>query len=357
MAQESSGGTITDAFRYDAYGQTVATFSVVGGSGLLTSWRYQGRLNVAPDGAEPLYANGARLYSPSLGTFTQLDTVSGKATNPLSMNRFLYAEANPATFIDPSGHVAMHDDGGSAGTNTASTQTPTGPCTYDTSSHGLTGAGCTRSQRNWNADDKPRADSSNCHPSNQNEANNCSSYGTTSNPNEVSNWEFHKNQYKLDHPDKPRAQRDCGFLGSSCYGDAAKWVGDRVGDAGRWAWNNKELIAAGVALGVACFLACAAVIPALGVAMAAAPEVGLGGAIGLFCASACPDAAFTLGVAVIGFGATVLKIDLDPMIGQIGDAPTNGIPDHPAPVRPANLIRGGGGQYFSSGPIPWNDGN
>ena len=36
----------------------------------------------------------------------------GGAQNPLSMNRFLYAHANPATLIDPSGHVAL--DGESA---------------------------------------------------------------------------------------------------------------------------------------------------------------------------------------------------------------------------------------------------
>jgi hypothetical protein len=47
----------------------------------------------------------ARFYSPGLGTFTQLDSVMGGAQNPLSMNRFLYAGANPATMIDPTGHA------------------------------------------------------------------------------------------------------------------------------------------------------------------------------------------------------------------------------------------------------------
>jgi RHS repeat-associated protein len=54
----------------------------------------------------PIYDMSARMYLPGSGTFTSLDSVMGSAQNPLSMNRFLYAEANPATLIDPTGHVA-----------------------------------------------------------------------------------------------------------------------------------------------------------------------------------------------------------------------------------------------------------
>jgi hypothetical protein len=45
--------------------------------------------------------------------FTSLDTFAGSAQDPLSMNRFLYAEANPATLVDPTGHRAKRG-GGSA---------------------------------------------------------------------------------------------------------------------------------------------------------------------------------------------------------------------------------------------------
>ncbi len=51
------------------------------------------------------YDAGARFYAPYLGMFTQLDSVTGKPADPRSMNRFLYAEGNPWTFIDPSGHM------------------------------------------------------------------------------------------------------------------------------------------------------------------------------------------------------------------------------------------------------------
>jgi hypothetical protein len=64
----------------------------------------------------------ARFYAPGIGAFTQLDTFAGGAQNPLSMNRFLYPHANPATLTDPTGHCAVFQDGycvksGSSGTN------------------------------------------------------------------------------------------------------------------------------------------------------------------------------------------------------------------------------------------------
>ena len=111
LANESG---FTNALRYDAYGETLATWSGTGGSTPVgeKNWKYQGRLDVSPSGlATPLYDGGARYYAPGIGTFTSLDTVAGSAQNPISMNRFLYAEANPATLIDPTGHCATWIDG------------------------------------------------------------------------------------------------------------------------------------------------------------------------------------------------------------------------------------------------------
>jgi RHS repeat-associated protein len=102
----STAGTLTDAYRYDAFGQTIAN------SGTSTNpWKYRGLLGIAPGSiVDPLYDMGARDYAPALGTFTQADSVQGGAANPLSMNRFLYALANPATLIDPDGHTSCEMD-------------------------------------------------------------------------------------------------------------------------------------------------------------------------------------------------------------------------------------------------------
>jgi RHS repeat-associated protein len=100
----SSGSALSDAFRYDAYGRTIGKTT----SSLPTPWRFQGRLQLSTDdgsgNSADLYDFGARAYDPSLGVFTSFDTMAGGAQNPLTLNRFLYAAANPATLIDPDGH-------------------------------------------------------------------------------------------------------------------------------------------------------------------------------------------------------------------------------------------------------------
>jgi RHS repeat-associated protein len=81
---------------------------LIGGSGSVGAafWKCQARLDLSPS-SQALYDLSARLYAPGLGTFTQLDTMLGSAGDPLSLNRYLYAEANPATLTDPTGHMAL----------------------------------------------------------------------------------------------------------------------------------------------------------------------------------------------------------------------------------------------------------
>ncbi|MDA8238201.1 MAG: RHS repeat-associated core domain-containing protein, partial [Chloroflexi bacterium] len=93
------GGTaVGDAHRYDPYGVTLAA------SGSTASpWRFAGRLQEPTSGQ---YDYGARGYDPALAAFTSLDTALGAAAAPASRNRYLYAEANPVSMVDPDGHAA-----------------------------------------------------------------------------------------------------------------------------------------------------------------------------------------------------------------------------------------------------------
>lgn len=57
---------------------------------------------------------GARNYNPGTGSFTTSDTVVGSTANTATFNRYLYANANPLTYTDPDGHMALEEkDGGS----------------------------------------------------------------------------------------------------------------------------------------------------------------------------------------------------------------------------------------------------
>jgi RHS repeat-associated protein len=47
---------------------------------------------------------GARNYDPGTGRFTQPDTVIGALDKPISLNRYLYAHADPLSMFDPDGH-------------------------------------------------------------------------------------------------------------------------------------------------------------------------------------------------------------------------------------------------------------
>ncbi|MCI0583533.1 MAG: RHS repeat-associated core domain-containing protein [Chloroflexi bacterium] len=114
MAAELSqnGAAILSALRYDPWGLVPTGGAWDSGGSFTNPWRYQGRLDVSPVAGDQLYDYGARFYAPAAGVLTQLDSYAGQALDPRSMNRYLYAEANPATLIDPDGHMATTDDSG-----------------------------------------------------------------------------------------------------------------------------------------------------------------------------------------------------------------------------------------------------
>lgn len=44
-----------------------------------------------------------RYYNPTIGTFISQDPVEGSMNNPMSLNRYAYAQGNPVNMTDPSG--------------------------------------------------------------------------------------------------------------------------------------------------------------------------------------------------------------------------------------------------------------
>jgi RHS repeat-associated protein len=90
-----SNGTLVSTYQYDPYGNlTSSTGSVA------NPWRFAGGYL---DSSTGLYKFGTRYYNPGFGRWSQQDPVRGQLNDPTSLNRYLYADDDPANVTDPSG--------------------------------------------------------------------------------------------------------------------------------------------------------------------------------------------------------------------------------------------------------------
>ena len=61
------------------------------------------------DDTTGLYYLRARYMNPTTGTFTSMDTYGGSVFDPISLHKYLYANANPVSYTDPSGYIGLFD--------------------------------------------------------------------------------------------------------------------------------------------------------------------------------------------------------------------------------------------------------
>jgi RHS repeat-associated protein len=93
----NNSGSISDTYTCDAYGTEVNS------TGSTTNWyRYTGE-QCDPDLG--MYYLRARYLSPGYGRFWTMDSYEGNNQEPLSLHKYLYAQADPVSRIDPSGHM------------------------------------------------------------------------------------------------------------------------------------------------------------------------------------------------------------------------------------------------------------
>ncbi|MEO5959064.1 MAG: RHS repeat-associated core domain-containing protein, partial [Opitutaceae bacterium] len=92
-------GAITDRYDYDAFGNLVFQ------SGSTTNaYRYCGEQFDADLG---LYYLRARYLNPDSGRFWSMDSYEGSGSDPVSLHKYLYANADPVTYVDPTGNQTL----------------------------------------------------------------------------------------------------------------------------------------------------------------------------------------------------------------------------------------------------------
>ena len=93
-------GTITDSYSYDAYGNLLQAEGETKNDFLYTGEQYNATTG--------LYYLRARYMNPSTGTFISMDSYQGNIYDPISLHKYLYANANSVMNTDPTGYFSVN---------------------------------------------------------------------------------------------------------------------------------------------------------------------------------------------------------------------------------------------------------
>ena len=95
------GGSVTDTYTFDAFGNLTNSTGDTENSYLYRGGQF--------DSFTGLYYLRARYMNPSTGTFITMDEYAGSVFEPVSLHKYLYANANPVMNSDPTGYVTLMD--------------------------------------------------------------------------------------------------------------------------------------------------------------------------------------------------------------------------------------------------------
>jgi RHS repeat-associated protein len=98
-ALSDSAGAITDTYNYESFGSVLNQTGTTPNNYLFTGEQFDNNLDN--------YYLRARYYDQNVGRFTQQDTWMGRKHNPITLHKYLYANANPATYVDPTGNFSL----------------------------------------------------------------------------------------------------------------------------------------------------------------------------------------------------------------------------------------------------------
>ena len=86
-ALTNDSGKVTDKYVYDAFGNLISSTGRTENDFLFAGEQF--------DPVTGLYYLRARYMNPSVGTFISMDSYSGSIDDPVSLHKYLYANANP----------------------------------------------------------------------------------------------------------------------------------------------------------------------------------------------------------------------------------------------------------------------
>ncbi|MBO5087696.1 MAG: DUF2380 domain-containing protein, partial [Lachnospiraceae bacterium] len=95
----NEAGRVTDRYAYDAYGNLLEKEGDTKNEFLYTGEQYNANTG--------LYYLRARYMNPSTGTFISMDSYQGSIYDPVTLHKYLYANANPVMYTDPSGYFSI----------------------------------------------------------------------------------------------------------------------------------------------------------------------------------------------------------------------------------------------------------
>ena len=104
-ALADAGGSLTDSYDYDAFGVLLASSGDTENDYLYAGEQLDQNLDQ--------YYLRARYYNQQVGRFTQQDTWMGFNHDPMTLHKYLYANADPITYTDPTGMFSMASLGAS----------------------------------------------------------------------------------------------------------------------------------------------------------------------------------------------------------------------------------------------------
>ncbi len=99
-----SSGNLTDTYNYEAFGELLNLTGTTDNDYLFAGEQLDANL-------EQYYLR-ARYYDQGIGRFTQQDTWMGNSSDPVTLHKYLYANADPVRYTDPTGNFSL----GSIGT-------------------------------------------------------------------------------------------------------------------------------------------------------------------------------------------------------------------------------------------------